>query len=117
MTSVNFQVQECLMSQFNNVSIVKKANIYFDGKVTSRAVVFPDGSKKTLGIMQPGEYEFGTEEKELMEILAGDLEVLLPGSADWQAISGGESFEVPAQSKFGIRIKSITDYCCSYLKD
>ncbi|OMH30258.1 pyrimidine/purine nucleoside phosphorylase [Motiliproteus sp. MSK22-1] len=105
------------MSQFNNVSIVKKANVYFDGNVTSRAVIFPDGSKKTLGIMQPGEYEFGTEEKELMEILAGDLEILLPGSTDWQKVSGGESFEVPARSKFGIRIKSITDYCCSYLTD
>ena len=105
------------MSQFNNVSIVKKANVYFDGNVTSRAVIFPDGSKKTLGIMQPGEYEFGTEEKELMEILAGDLEIFLPGSTDWQKVSSGESFEVPAHSKFGIRIKSITDYCCSYLTD
>jgi len=66
--------------------------------------------------MLPGEYEFGTEDKELMEILAGELEILLPGSNSWQAIVGGESFEVPAQSKFGVRIKTITDYCCSYFK-
>ncbi len=104
------------MSEFSNVTVVKQANIYFDGQVTSRAVIFPDGSKKTLGIMMPGEYEFGTEEKELMEILAGELEVLLPGSENWQSVQGGESFEVPAQSKFGIRIKTVTDYCCSYLK-
>ncbi len=103
------------MSSFNNVTVVKQANVYFDGKVTSRAVIFPDGSKKTLGIMLPGEYEFGTEEQELMEILAGELEILLPGTDVWQSISGGESFQVPAQSKFGLKIKTVTDYCCSYL--
>ena len=48
------------MSQFNNVSVVKLANVYFEGKVTSRAVLFEDGTKVTLGIMLPGEYEFGT---------------------------------------------------------
>ncbi|MBN4078551.1 pyrimidine/purine nucleoside phosphorylase, partial [Gammaproteobacteria bacterium AH-315-C21] len=66
------------MSTFENVSVVKQANVYFDGKVTSRTVIFADGEKKTLGIMMPGEYEFGAEVKELMEILSGELEVLLP---------------------------------------
>ncbi len=103
------------MSEFKDVTIIKKANIYYDGKVTSRAVIFTDGSKKTLGIMFPGEYEFGTEEKEIMEILSGDLEILLPGEDAWKAIKGGEQFEVPANSKFGIKIKTITDYCCSYI--
>ena len=59
------------MSEFKNVTVVKKANVYFDGKVTSRTLLFPDGSKKTLGMMLPGEYEFGTASKELMEILVG----------------------------------------------
>ena len=103
------------MSEFYNVTVVKAANIYFDGKVTSRTVLFADGSKKTLGIMQPGDYEFGTDAKEIMEILAGDLEVLLPGNDQWQTIKGGESFEVPANSKFGLKIKTVTDYCCSYI--
>ncbi len=103
------------MSEFSNVSIIKKANIYYDGKVTSRNVIFSDGSKKTLGIMFPGEYEFGTDEKEIMEIMAGDLEILLPGDDEWKTIKAGESFEVPANSKFGIKIKTITDYCCSYI--
>lgn len=103
------------MSQFDNVSVVREANIYFDGSVTSRTVMFADGTRKTLGIMMPGEYEFGTDEKELMEILSGSLEVCLPG-ADWQSVTGGESFEVPAQSKFQIKILEITDYCCSYIK-
>ena len=103
------------MSQFENVTVVKAANIYFDGKVTSRTVIFPDGSRKTLGIMLPGEYEFGTEAKELMEIQAGELDVLLPG-ADWQTITGGQSFEVPANSKFQLKVKAATDYCCSYFE-
>lgn len=102
------------MSSFDNVSVVKQANIYFDGKVTSRIVNFADGSRKTLGIMMPGDYEFGTDENELMEILAGEVEVLLPGQTEWQTIKGGESFEVPAKAKFGIKVKSVTDYCCSY---
>ena len=103
------------MSEFKNVTVVKKANVYFDGKVCSRTVVFPDGSKKTLGIMLPGEYEFNTGDKEIMEIMAGDLDVLLPGSREWKAIKGGESFDVPAKSKFGLKIKTLTDYCCSFI--
>jgi len=95
--------------EFKNVTIVKKANIYFDGKVTSRTVIFPDGSKKTLDIMFPGDYEFGTAEKEIMEILAGNLNVLLPGAAGWVAFKEGDVFEVPAQSKFSLKVKSLTD--------
>jgi uncharacterized protein YaiE (UPF0345 family) len=56
------------MSLFENVNVVREANIYFDGKVTSRTVIFKDGSKKTLGILLPGDYEFGTKEKEIMEV-------------------------------------------------
>lgn len=102
------------MSQFSNVTITKEANIYFDGKVTSRTVLFSDGSKKTLGIMLPGDYEFNTDSKELMEILSGDLEIQLPGES-WKKISGRESFEVPANSSFKLKIHIVTDYCCSYL--
>ena len=103
------------MSVFTNVTITKKANIYFDGNVTSRTVVFADGSRKTLGVMLPGEYEFSTDVAELMEIISGDLEVLVPGEAGWKTIQGGESFTVPAQAKFGLRVREITDYCCSFL--
>ena len=105
------------MDRFENVTVIKKANVYFDGKVTSRAVLFPSGEKKTLGIMMPGDYEFGTAEKEIMEILAGDLEVLLPGNPDWIQINGGQSFEVPANASFKLKIKDITDYCCSYIAE
>lgn len=102
------------MSQFSNVTINKQANIYFDGQVTSRTVFFGDGTKKTLGIMLPGDYEFNTDAKELMEILSGDLEIKLPDE-NWKKISGGESFEVPANSSFKLKIHKVTDYCCSYL--
>jgi len=101
---------------FRNVTIIKKANVYFDGKVTSRTVIFPDGSKKTLGIMFPGDYEFGTAEREIMEILAGSLDVMLPGAAEWATFKEGEVFEVPAQSKFSLKVRDLTDYCCSYVK-
>jgi purine/pyrimidine-nucleoside phosphorylase len=104
------------MSQFENVTVVKQANIYFDGKVTSRTVLFADGEKKTLGIMVPGDYEFGTADKEIMEILAGTLEVKLPGSEEWATIAGGQSFEVPADSKFQLKVSEVCDYCCSYIK-
>ena len=103
------------MSEFKNVTIIKKANIYFDGKVTSRSVIFPDGSRKTLGIMLPGEYEFNTADREIMEILSGDLEVSLPDEAGWKAVGDGESFEVPAHSKFSLKVNRTTDYCCSFV--
>ncbi|MDA8173564.1 MAG: pyrimidine/purine nucleoside phosphorylase [Nitrospiraceae bacterium] len=100
---------------FEHVKVVTKANIYFDGGVTSRTVLFEDGSKKTLGIMQPGQYEFNTGKAELMEITSGDLDVRLPGSQQWKPVKGGESFEVPANSSFIMKVKSVTDYCCSFL--
>ncbi len=103
------------MSSFTNVEVVRAANVYFDGKVTSRTVLFADGSKKTLGVMLPGEYEFGTAVAELMEIQAGELDVKLPGNDAWITIKGGESFHVPANAKFQLNVKSVADYCCSYL--
>jgi uncharacterized protein YaiE (UPF0345 family) len=104
------------MSEFNNVTAIKEANIYFDGKVTSRTLIFPDGSTKTLGIMVPGEYEFSTADREIMEILSGELDVLISDEEGWKTVTGGEQFEVPAESKFSLNVKSLTDYCCSYIK-
>lgn len=104
------------MSEFNNVSVVKKANVYFGGNVSSRTVKFSDGSMKTLGFMLPGEYTFNTADEEIMEILDGDLEVLLPGSGQWQQVKSGENFSVLANSKFTVKINTATDYCCSFIK-
>ena len=100
--------------RFENVTVIKKANCYFDGKVTSRTILFSDGTRKTLGFMLPGDYEFGTAAPELMEILAGEMDVFLPGSEKWQNYKEGGSFSVPANSKFKLILKVPVDYCCSY---
>jgi uncharacterized protein YaiE (UPF0345 family) len=103
------------MTQFENVTAIKKANLYFDGKVSSRTILFADGTKKTLGIMMPGEYEFGTDKAEIMEIMAGELDVLLPGKSEFETFVAPVSFDVPANSKFSLKVKTLTDYCCSYI--
>jgi len=103
--------------EFGNASIIKKANMYFDGQVTSRTVYESDGSKKTLGIMMPGTYTFGTDDAEHMEILAGEVEVEIKGEeGNIETIKGGEYFEVPANSSFDIKVNEPTDYCCTYIK-
>ncbi|SFV69025.1 FIG074102: hypothetical protein [hydrothermal vent metagenome] len=103
------------MAKFENVTVVKEANIYYDGKVTSRTVEFSDGSVKSLGIMLPGEYTFNTADKEIMEMMSGELEIRLP-EEEWKTLSTPETFEVPANSSFDLKIKTVTDYCCSYVK-
>ena len=105
------------MSEFKNVTVVKKANVYFDGKVSSRTILFPDGSRKTLGLMLPGEFKFNTGAKELMEVLEGEMSVLLPGETAWRTVTAGESFEVPANSEFQVQVQSLADYCCSFLSE
>jgi purine/pyrimidine-nucleoside phosphorylase len=104
------------MDQFENVSVVKKANVYFSGNVTSRTILFKDGTRKTLGIILPGQYEFGTGDSERMEILAGTLKALLPGSQEWKSFGAGQSFDIPANSKFQVSAGEVCDYCCSYFK-
>ena len=101
--------------KFDNVSVEIKGNSYFDGAVTSRTLHFADGSRKTLGFMAQGEYEFGTEAAELMEVTSGELTYKLPNSDAWQTAHAGESFNIPANSKFQVAAKSMVDYCCSYL--
>jgi purine/pyrimidine-nucleoside phosphorylase len=104
------------MSEFKNVNVIKKANVYFDGKVSSRTLQFSDGSIKTLGLMLPGKYLFNTEYEELMEIYLGKLDYQLTNSNDWITIKAGESFQVPASSSFKVKVIEITDYCCSFIK-
>ena len=105
------------MTVIKNVSVEKNANFYFDGRVTSRNVLFADGSKKTLGIMRPGEYEFNTSLQELMEITSGEIEVLISGEQNWKELKAGMSFEVPKDSSFKLKVLCIFDYCCSYFEE
>lgn len=103
------------MKAFEDVTVVRAANIYFDGKVTSRTIEFANGEKKSLGIMQPGDYRFETAQKELMEIQSGEIEFRNAGESEWQTVRGGGAFEVLAESYFDIKVHQVTDYCCSYL--
>ena len=101
---------------FGNVAIIKKANVYFGGQVTSRTVKFTDGSKKTLGFMQAGNYEFGTEAPERMEILGGVMNIKLTDSDEWNTYVDGQAFEVEGNSKFSLKVpRGGKDYCCTYM--
>ena len=101
--------------QYNNVSAVAKSNVYFDGKVVSHKIILSDGSEKTLGVMMAGEYTFDTAAAELMEVTAGEMNVLLPNATQWQVFKAGESYEVPANTSFSLKITDVCDYVCSYL--
>jgi uncharacterized protein YaiE (UPF0345 family) len=103
------------MSRFAGVTVVKAANIYFDGNVTSRTIEFPDGSTKTLGVMLPGNYKFNTGRPELMEIQSGELQWRPAGATEWQSVHGGQSFNVEGNSYFELQVSKVADYICSFL--
>ena len=91
-----------MTKEYSGVTVVVAANVYFDGAVTSRTIRFQDGSEKTLGFMQPGEYDFGTDKPELMEITSGRVKVRLDGQEEWQEYATGDTFNVPGSSRFSI---------------
>jgi uncharacterized protein YaiE (UPF0345 family) len=102
--------------QFPNVTAIAKANVYFDGKVLSHTILAEEGSKRTLGIIFPGSYHFGTEAAELMHIVAGACEVTLDGEAGATVYEAGASFKVPANSGFTITVDDgLCEYVCSFL--
>jgi len=102
--------------QFDNVSVVCKANIYFDGRVVSHTVVFKDGVKKTIGLIYAGSFTFNTGVAEKMEIISGECKVKVKGETAWKEYAAGTIFCVPANSAFDITVeKGIAEYVCSYL--
>ncbi|WP_305043778.1 pyrimidine/purine nucleoside phosphorylase [Geoalkalibacter sp.] len=102
--------------KFDNVSVACKANIYFDGKVVSHGLTFADGSRKTLGLIHPGEFKFNTEAPERMEIIAGTCRVRLAGDRDWRSFAAGTFFDVSGKSSFEIAVdQGIAEYVCSFL--
>lgn len=101
--------------QFDNVSVVAKANVFFDGRVVSHAVLFPDGSKKTLGLVYPGTVSFTTGTGELMEIIAGSCKHRVAGETEWTTCTAGSSFRVPANTTFEMIVEQgIAEYICSF---
>ncbi len=102
--------------QFENVTAIAKANVYFDGKVVSHSILFGDGSKKTLGLIYPGEYHFGTDAAEEMAIVDGACEVVLDGQEEMVGYAADTAFQVPAKSGFTIRVQEgVCQYVCSFL--
>ena len=105
-----------LPTAFANVTVNTKANVYFDGNVVSHTVLFSDSSKKTLGLIRPGSYHFGTDAAERMEIVAGSCKVTLDGQTAVQTYAAGTYFDVPAKSGFTIEVSAgIAEYICSFI--
>ena len=90
-----------------------KVNEYFDGRVKSIAFQAPDGPA-TVGVMAPGEYEFGTSTKEIMTVVSGVLTVRLPGETEWKDYRAGDSFVVERDRKFHLRVAADASYLCLY---
>ena len=101
------------MSQFDNVSVVKKSNLFFDGKCVSHTLLFPDGTRKTVGVIFPSSLTFKTASPEIMEIHSGSCRVRI-GDGQWQNCSAGESFSVPGNSSFDIETNEPLDYVCHF---
>ena len=102
------------MSQFDNVSVVKQANVYFDGKCVSHTVQFADGTKKTVGVILPATLTFNTGAPEVMECVGGSCRVRLAGASEWTTYSADQSFSVPGNSSFEIACDEPYHYVCHF---
>ncbi|MYN43304.1 DUF1255 family protein [Duganella sp. FT109W] len=103
-----------MSAQIDQVSVVKKSNIYFDGKCVSHTVILADGSKKTVGVIFPSSLTFNTGAPEIMEIVGGVCKVRLDGASDWQTYAAGQHFKVAGNSKFDIETVETLDYVCHF---
>lgn len=105
-----------LPTQFSGVTVQTKANLYFEGKVASHTVLFPDGSKKTIGLIYPGSFHFKTGAPERMEIVAGACRVTLDGTTVARDYAASQHFDVPGNSGFAIEVTGgVCEYICSFL--
>jgi uncharacterized protein YaiE (UPF0345 family) len=102
------------VTQFDNVSVIKQANVYFDGKCVSHNLVFPDGTRKSVGVILPSTLLFTTGAPEVMEVTSGRCNVRLAGSDEWTEYSAGQSFDVPGNSSFDIEVTETLDYVCHF---
>lgn len=104
-------------NRLKNLEVDAKANVYFDGKVTSRSCYREDGTRFTLGIITAGTYTFGTGDKEIIQMIAGEVEVLRPGDTDWVKFGVGDTYEVVGNCEFQIRTEGVAEYLCDYVKE
>ncbi|MFM2397752.1 MAG: hypothetical protein RLZZ144_1002 [Pseudomonadota bacterium] len=104
-----------MSDKFENVTVGKKANVFFDGKCVSHSVFFADGTRKTVGVIMPGsQLTFNVGTPELMEITAGECSVKMAGEAEFKSYTAGSSFSVAANSSFEIHAKGEVNYVCSF---
>ena len=102
------------MAQFDNVSVKKKANVYFDGKCVSHTLLLPNGTRKTIGVIFPSTLTFNTTSPEVMEINLGECKVRLKGEDAWKTYKAGDKFTVPGNSSFDIETVELLDYVCHF---
>ena len=102
------------MSQYDNVSVVKQANVYFDGKCVSHTVILADGTKKTVGVILPSSLAFNTGAPEIMEGVGGSCRVKLKGESEWKTYAAGQTFDVPGNSSFEIACDEPYHYVCHF---
>lgn len=102
------------MAQFDQVSVVKKANVYFDGKCVSHTVLLADGTRKSVGVILPSKLTFGTGAPEIMELLEGRCRVKLAGETEFKEYAGGQSFDAPGNSSFDIETLETLHYVCHF---
>jgi uncharacterized protein YaiE (UPF0345 family) len=108
-------MSEIAPKQFEDVTVVTKANVYFDGKVVSHTILLRDGAKKTLGIIYPGSFHFTTAAPERMDIVAGTCRARLANSEEWKTFAAGSGFDVPGSSAFDIAVDAgIAEYVCTF---
>ena len=104
-----------MSDNFDHVSVDQKANVFFDGKCVSHSVYFPDGTRKTVGVIMPGsQLTFNVSTPELMEITSGTCEVKIAGEPAFKTYAAGISFRVAENSSFEIHAKDEVNYVCSF---
>jgi uncharacterized protein YaiE (UPF0345 family) len=104
-----------MSEKIENISVVKKSNVYFDGKCVSHSVLFPDGSRKTLGVIMPGsKLTFNVGAPEVMEITSGNCDVKIAGEPAFKTYTAGMQFSVAKNGSFEIHSKDTVDYVCSF---
>lgn len=102
------------MPQFDNVSVIKQGNVFFDGKCVSHSVLFNDGTRKTVGVILPSTLTFNVGAPEVMEITSGSCRVKIGDASEFTTYAAGSQFSVPANGSFVIEAADVVNYVCSF---
>lgn len=103
--------------KLQNIDVLAKANVYFDGRVTSHTCYRTDGSRFTLGIITAGSYTFNVGDREVVRLISGEVEVKRPCDTDWASFQAPQTFEIQADCDYDIRTYNVAEYICDYYRD